>query len=69
MHRKIQQYCKKTVEDNDFVTYNLVTQILADVEHHSEDILKYLEINIISPLLHCNLFDKIIRFLCTLHSF
>jgi hypothetical protein len=49
MQRKIQQYCKKTVEDNDFVTYNLVTQILADVEHHSEDILKYLEINIISP--------------------
>jgi hypothetical protein len=49
MQRKIQQYCKKTVEDNDFVTYNLVTQILADVEHHSEDILNYLEINIISP--------------------
>jgi hypothetical protein len=52
MQRKIQQYCKKTVEDNDFVTYNLVTQILADVEHHSEDILKYLEINIISPYYH-----------------
>ena len=51
MQRKIPQYCKKTVEDNDFVTYNLVTQILADVEHHSEDILKYLEINIISPII------------------
>jgi len=43
MQRKIPQYCKKAVEDNDFVTYNLVTQILADVEHHSEDILKYLK--------------------------
>jgi hypothetical protein len=40
MQRKIPQYCKKTVEDNDFVTYNLVTQNLADVEPHSEDILK-----------------------------
>jgi len=51
MHRKIPQYWKKAVEDNDFVTYNLVTQILADVEHHSEDILKYLEINIISLII------------------
>jgi hypothetical protein len=35
MHRKIpqSQYWKKAVEDNDFVTYNLVTQIVADVEH------------------------------------
>jgi hypothetical protein len=69
MQRKIPQYSKKAVEDNDFVTYNLVTQILADVEHHSEDILKYLEINITSLLLHYNLFDKIILFLCTFHSF
>ena len=51
MQRKIPQYCKKAVEDNDFVTYNLVTQILADAEHHSEDISKYLEINIISPII------------------
>jgi hypothetical protein len=40
MQRKISQYYKEAVEDNDFVTYNLVTQILADFEHHSEDILK-----------------------------
>jgi hypothetical protein len=51
MHRKIPQYWKKAVEDNDFVTYNLVTQILTDVEHHGEDILKYLEINITSPII------------------
>jgi len=51
MHRKIPQYWKKAVEDNDFVTYNLVTQILTDVEHHGEVILKYLEINITSPII------------------
>ena len=43
MQRKIPLYWKKAVKDNDFVTYSLVTQILADVEHHSEDILKYLK--------------------------
>ncbi|MFL6319758.1 MAG: hypothetical protein ACJ72Q_04740 [Nitrososphaeraceae archaeon] len=38
---------KKALEYNDFVTYNLATQILADEvkdEQHTEDVLKNLEV-------------------------
>ena len=38
---------KKALEVNDFVTYNLATQILADEvkdEQHTEDVLKNLEV-------------------------